>query len=211
MPLTHNPSVFAVRDLEDAKRIILTPQAGQSTDERWARETPYLADLIAKHLAPARSQVLIDYGCGIGRLSGALIERHACRVVGVDISPEMRALAVRHLPSPFFTATSRSMLEGLCSAGFQADAAIAVWVLQHVGAPADDIGLLRRAIRPGGKLLVVNMHRRAVPTIEAPWVDDGTDVRAALKQAFSEVAAGDLDPEQVGPITAEHSFWAVYS
>jgi cyclopropane fatty-acyl-phospholipid synthase-like methyltransferase len=211
MALTHNPSVFAVRDLEEAKRIILTPQAEQSTEERWARETPYLTDLIAEHLNPSPGQVLIDYGCGVGRLSGALIERHACRVLGVDISPEMRALAARHLPSPFFAATSRSMLEGLCQSGFQADAAIVVWVLQHVGEPADDIGLLRRAIRPGGKLLVVNMRRRAVPTVEAPWVDDGRDVRTTLRLAFQEVATGDLDPEKVGAVTAEHSFWAVYS
>jgi len=34
---TYTPSVFDVRDVDEARRIILTPEAGTTTDERWQR------------------------------------------------------------------------------------------------------------------------------------------------------------------------------
>ena len=36
------PQVFDQPDLADAKAIILTPEAGLTTDERWERETAFL-------------------------------------------------------------------------------------------------------------------------------------------------------------------------
>ena len=41
---------------------------------------------------------VLDVGCGTGRLAAALAERHACRVWGVDASPEMLAVARERLP-----------------------------------------------------------------------------------------------------------------
>jgi hypothetical protein len=44
--LTYSRAAFDVPDEAAARRIILTPEFGQDTDERWERETPYLAQLI---------------------------------------------------------------------------------------------------------------------------------------------------------------------
>lgn len=35
----YSPPIFDVANLDEAKRIILTPEDGRMTDERWARET----------------------------------------------------------------------------------------------------------------------------------------------------------------------------
>lgn len=208
--VTYNPDVFAVADLEAARRIILTP-TDLPTDERWRRETPYLAGLIHRELALAPESLLVDYGCGVGRMSGALVRAAGCRVLGVDISPQMRALAAAQEPDPRFAAVSRGLLESLVRHGLQADAAIAVWVLQHIPQVEHDAALLRAALKPAAPLLVVNNTRRAIPGKEAPWVDDGKDVEAILVAAgFRADRRGQLDPAAVGEQAAGLTFWALY-
>lgn len=208
--LTYNAAIFAAPDLEAAKRIILTP-ADDDTETRWRRETPYLADLLGRALELGPGRTVIDYGCGVGRLSKALIEGFGCWVVGVDVSPEMRALAPGYVGSPGFRVVSRPELKALAEQGLAADAAIGVWVLQHCAAPRDDVGLIAAALRPGGRLGLVNTKVRCVPTAEAGWVDDRIDIRAPIAERFDTVSEGDLDPAQVGRDVAGFAFWGVYA
>ena len=93
MSRIYDASVFDVATIEAAKRIILTPE-NSTTQERWAAETPYLTDLITKHIVLDRDTTVLDYGCGVGRMAKALIDRARCKVVGADFSASMRALAV---------------------------------------------------------------------------------------------------------------------
>jgi SAM-dependent methyltransferase len=89
----YRPEIFNPSSVDDARRIILTPEPGLSTDERWDRETPYLADRLVETMMPDESSLVLDFGCGIGRLAKAVIERSGCTVIGVDISARMRAYA----------------------------------------------------------------------------------------------------------------------
>ena len=73
MPLTYHPAVFHVNDIAQAMAVIMTPE-GSTTAERWEIETPYLADLIAQELTITPDTLLLDYGCGIGRLAYELIQ-----------------------------------------------------------------------------------------------------------------------------------------
>lgn len=188
--VTYNPDVFAVADLEQARRIILTP-TDLPTDERWRRETPYLADLIHREIVLSPENLLVDYGCGVGRMSGALVRAAGCRVLGVDISPQMRALAAAQEPDPRFAAVSRGLLESLVRHGLQADAAIAVWVLQHIPQVEHDAALLRAALKPGAPLLIVNNSRRAIPGKEAPWSTTARTWRRSSKPRGSGRTGGD--------------------
>src|SRR5205085_1012886 len=122
MPLTYNPKVFEVNNLAEAMSIILTPE-GSTTAQRWETETPYFADLIGQHCAIGAASLVLDYGCGIGRLAHELIKRHGCRVVGVDISPGMRALSVVYTRSDRFMSCSHDMLDDLVARGIAFDAA----------------------------------------------------------------------------------------
>ena len=82
--------VFAVNNERQAKNIILTPEGGTTTDGRWEKETEFLQQDIGEFLNPTEQMLILDYGCGIGRLAKELINNHACRVLGVDISASMR-------------------------------------------------------------------------------------------------------------------------
>ena len=209
MQLTYNPGVFAVDSIPAAMSIILTAE-DSTTEKRWRTETPYLADLINKNLELSPNSWVLDYGCGIGRIAKELIARHGCQVVGVDISPSMRALAPTYVASDRFFACASAMLDGLIERGIAFDAAISIWVLQHCLHPGDDIARIKRALRPQGKLFVMNTIHRAVPTRELAWVNDGIDLRSELGREFTQLVEGAPAKEQTTPETSERCFWAAF-
>jgi len=206
MALTYDPSVFDVNDLNQAMRIILTPE-GSTTEHRWEVETPYVAELIAQSSDIKPGMLLLDYGCGIGRLAKELILRHQCRVVGVDISPNMRALAVAYVKSDHFFTCPPSMLEALTDRGVRFDAAISIWVLQHCLQPADDIQRLRRALKPGAGIFVLNNLYRAIPTAERGWVNDGVDIKQLLTREFDLRRQGRLPADMEPKSLSELTYW----
>jgi len=208
--LTYNPAVFDVADIAAAKRIILTPE-GVPTEQRWQVETPYVADLIGQSLAPTSSTLVVDYGCGIGRLAKELIARHGCCVIGVDISPSMRALALNYVQSDRFFTCSPPMLDFLIDRGLAVEAAIAIWVLQHCVFPSEDIARLKRVLKPGGGLFILNDDDRTVPTVERGWVNDGLDIKALLSQEFVLQREGRPVLEQTSAPIAELTFWAAFA
>src|SRR5690349_11476506 len=139
---TYDPRVFNVNDMAHAMSVIMTPE-GSTTADRWEKETPYLADLIAEQFSITADMLLLDYGCGIGRMSHELIKRHGCRIIGVDISPSMRALSVVYTRTDRFMSCSHDMLDGLVARGLRVDLALSIWVLQHCGTPAQDIARIK--------------------------------------------------------------------
>lgn len=218
MQAQYHPQVFDADCEAAARAIILTDEGpGADTDTRWARETPYLMELLRATMgqgprALGPESLVLDYGCGIGRMAKAMIEAFGCHVLGVDISPRMRALAEAHVGSPRFQAVAPEMLARLARSGLRVDAAIAVWVLQHCLAPADDIGLIRAALAPGGRCFVLNMKGRAVPAVGEGrflWVADGQDVPALLRHAFAVEAMGEPDMARVPPMAAVGAWWMV--
>jgi 2-polyprenyl-3-methyl-5-hydroxy-6-metoxy-1,4-benzoquinol methylase len=204
--VTYDPSIFDIETVDEAVRIIVTPEAGLTSQHRWDVETRYLMTLIERWLKP-KSDVL-DYGCGIGRLAKPLIEKHGCRVIGVDISPNMRALAASCVDSNEFAALPPQFIYRLAGSSF--NFALAVWTLQHVLDPRRVISEIQTMLCDGGKLFVVNNIGRVVPTTGG-WINDGIDIRAVLKDQLTELEHGKLEGDDVAPGTfRDNTFWAVY-
>lgn len=205
----YTPEIFDVRDIDEARRIILTAESGTTTDERWTKETPWLADRILEHFPLTERHVVIDFGCGLGRMAKALIERTRCWVVGVDMSQGMRQLAPGYVQSAKFAVVSPPMLDLMIARGFRAELAIAIWVLQHVAQPDVDVGRLQRVVAPGGGVFVANNLRRAVPT-DRGWAHDGIDVDGLLARSFVPAWRGALPPEIGGDVLPGASFLGAY-
>jgi 2-polyprenyl-3-methyl-5-hydroxy-6-metoxy-1,4-benzoquinol methylase len=180
----YDPTVFDVATREEAKSIILTPEADNSTDKRWELETPALINLL-KPYGPFKK--ILDYGCGIGRLSKELITNDNV-IVGADISMNMRTLSIPYMASPNWIPVHPNYLQDL---NIKFDLVLAVWVLQHVMHPAQTIKQIASLIRPGGYMLVVNNYNRVVPCQhdgKLVWATDGIDIRALL-DGCSELTA----------------------
>jgi SAM-dependent methyltransferase len=209
----YNPQVFDVANLQHAKQIILTPEGG-STVERWAKETPYLVNWIVENapwLAP--NHVVLDYGCGVGRIAKGLIEKTGCRVVGVDISASMRALAHAYVEHPNFLSCDPSMLPYL---NVKFSAGYAVWVLQHCEKPQEDIKLINENMGFNAPFFLVNNIHRAVPanvikTKEYRWLSDGLDIdQLVCEGGFIGEERSVLAPEVCPPGLSENTFKRVY-
>ncbi len=215
MNRTYDASVFEVENMEQAKRIILTAE-NSTTEQRWARETPYLARMIGRYLRPTAQSTLLDFGCGIGRMSKELIWRYGCRAIGADISDSMRDMAPRYVDSSRFSICAPADLGQDI-----ADMAIAIWVLQHCESPTLEIGRIHKAVKPRGRLFVAKSIRRvvpaaelqlftAVPTMIRRWTDDGEDVKARLAELFTLEEQGEFPAHLPGIIPGRH-YWAVFT
>ncbi len=209
MKLTYDPGVFDRADLDAARRIILTPE-GSTTEQRWNVETPYVADLIVDAIYPTQEMILLDYGCGIGRLAKEILLRRKCHIIGADISLNMRTLANDYVRSHQFFACSPLMLDQMVRSGLRVDAAISVWVLQHCADPSSDISRIQSALKPAAALFILNNIVRAVPTKELSWIDDQRDIKAALSEAFTLLREGRLPPDKIAPDLASLHFWGVF-
>lgn len=205
---TYRPEVFQVRDLNHAKAIILTPE-DSTTEERWEKETPYLADEAVSYLGLGPDMVVLDYGCGVGRMAKALIERSGCTVIGVDISQQMRQLAPGYVEDDRFTICARPALEAMLSRGLRVDAAIAIWILQHCPEVESEISVIKQALKPGAPLFVANNLQAAIPT-DIGWVDTGFDVKSLLAENFEEIGRSRLSPEFVAPLASATGFMGKY-
>lgn len=97
-----------------------------------------------------------DLGCGTGATAAQLAPWVAA-VIGVDASDEMLAAAgdrLRDLPN---VELRQGALEALPIDDGSLDAATMMLVLHHLPAPATALAEAARVLRPGGRLLVVDM------------------------------------------------------
>jgi SAM-dependent methyltransferase len=205
-PLTYDPGRFHVTSFDEAANIILTPETS-TTKARWDTETPYFLDLIGRCCQIGSQALVLDYGCGIGRLSKGLIERHGCRVVGADISATMRAHAELYVNDSRFLACAPEALDWL---GLRFDAAISVWVLQHCLRPHDDIARIKARLAPNAPLFIANNDYRAVPTKEQPWANDGVDIAAELDARFVREKRERIPAEIIPASLADITYWGLW-
>lgn len=100
--------------------------------------------------------VVGDLGCGTGQLSEALAP-HVARVIAVDGSPEMLQTARARLQSQRNVDVREGALESLPLDAGSLDVAMASLVLHHQPDPARVLAEVARVLKPGGRILVVDM------------------------------------------------------
>ena len=154
----YDASIFEQFSIEGAKEIILTAEADVSSQTRWDCETPWLLNLVGKHIKS--SGLIVDYGCGVGRLSSPLVGQ-GYPVIGVDASATMRQHATNLIASERFVAMTPAMLDQLVGIGVKADCVLAVWVLQHCFDLEVEVERIYKMLNKGGVLGIADMRHRA--------------------------------------------------
>ncbi|HEX2219709.1 MAG TPA: metalloregulator ArsR/SmtB family transcription factor [Gemmatimonadales bacterium] len=97
-----------------------------------------------------------DLGCGTGQMSESLAP-FVRRVVAVDESPAMLAAARKRLEGAENVEVRRGAVEALPLDDGELDAAILFLVFSYLAEPGRAVREAARVLRPGGRLLVVDM------------------------------------------------------
>jgi SAM-dependent methyltransferase len=117
--------------------------------------TPALAPTdrwVLAHL-PQRRDAVLEIGCGVGELA-----RRIGTTDAIDLSPGMIAEARRRAPERSFTCAD--LFAWLAARPETYDCILSVATLHHVDFAAA-LAAIRRSLRPGGRLLVVDLYDRS--------------------------------------------------
>ena len=100
--------------------------------------------------------VVGDLGCGTGQLTST-VAPHVQRVIAIDASPDMLDAARQRLAGASNVELRQGELESLPVGDSELHAAMLSLVLHYSPEPARALSEVARALRPGGRVLVVDM------------------------------------------------------
>jgi ubiquinone/menaquinone biosynthesis C-methylase UbiE len=138
----------------------------------FAFEEPYVRNILAT-IPPGTA---VDAACGSGRWSAELDAR-GHRVTGVDSSPEMLALARTKVPAATF---HQGDLHRLPVPDSHADVLICALALTHVADLKPVFTEFTRVLRPGGHIVITDVHHETVLLGSMPKVRTATGSPALL-------------------------------
>lgn len=155
--MTYIKQVFDVTTFDQAKHVVLT--SDPSNPNKFDNETNYLVEKIADAISIKDTDTVLDFGCGMGRVSKKLIEQFNCNVIGMDISDSMKTFATLYISSPrkFKTTVQPPEANSI-------DVAMAILVLQHVENPKQEIENIVNSLKPNGYFILLNEDNRLVPS-----------------------------------------------
>jgi ubiquinone/menaquinone biosynthesis C-methylase UbiE len=147
-----------------------------------------------------------DLGCGTGQVSAA-IAPFVGRVIGVDASAAMLQAARKRLQEHPNVELRRGELEAIPVDDSYLDAATMMLVLHHVPEPARALADVSRVLKPGGRLVLVDMlphdrenYRQQMGHVWLGFADDHVD-RLLSDAGFERrrIVPIPADPKAKGP------------
>jgi demethylmenaquinone methyltransferase / 2-methoxy-6-polyprenyl-1,4-benzoquinol methylase len=147
-------------------------------DPRWRR-------FLVSRVAARPDDSVLDVACGTGAVALELVRQYRCRVVGVDQSAEMLAIARRRLDGRVELHEARA--EALPFGDGSFDGLTFTYLLRYVDDPPATLRELARVVRPGGRVAMLEFFVPPRAPARLAWE---AYVRAGLPLAGRLISPG---------------------
>ena len=139
--------------------------------------------LVREALGAGPGERILDAGCGPGFYMSELLEQIAPDgfVMGVDISPQMLAVAAKRCMGHPNVGFAEAEVTALPVEDASFDRALSVQVLEYVPDTLAALGEMHRALRPGGRALVFDVDWTTVS-----WHSPGSDRTERVLRAWDD-------------------------
>lgn len=145
-----------------------------------------LRKFLSERLPPARDSVILDYGCGDGKLLSIARELGYANLVGVDVSKGMLAVAARRVEAELHHGDGLEFLRARPDKAF--DVVVAFDVFEHLTRPQllATCREMARTLKPGG-LLLLHVPNGGSPLYGHVLWGDITHERPYTKSSLGQV------------------------
>jgi demethylmenaquinone methyltransferase/2-methoxy-6-polyprenyl-1,4-benzoquinol methylase len=160
----------ALTERNRAARALFAPLA--DTYDRYARllsfgQDPRWRSFLVSRIEAGSKDTVLDVACGTGAVARELIRRNGCRVVGVDQSAEMLAVARRRVGPEIEFRAARA--EDLPFEDGTFDGLTFTYLLRYVDDPAATMRELARVVRPGGSIAMLEFSTPGNTLARMSW------------------------------------------
>ena len=202
----YDSTFFTPTNLEHAKNLILTPE-DSSIENRWEIETSWTLETIKLFSSINKDSVVLDWGCGIGRISKILIETFDCKVMGIDIEPKMLGYAIDYVNSENFSILSYdNLFKTMPKKHFTH--AIGIWAFQHSNRLQVEIPLIYESMKNNSELFVIDMMKKCIPEKNGFYTDN-VETREILSRFYEPIVLGKIPIKYTTKKIQEMSWWAL--
>ncbi|HYY32390.1 MAG TPA: ubiquinone/menaquinone biosynthesis methyltransferase [Gaiellaceae bacterium] len=177
--------------------------------DRYARllsfgQDPRWRSFLVSRIEARPEDTVLDVATGTGAVARELVRRYGCRVVGVDQSAEMLAIARARAEERVEFREARA--EALPFADRSFDGLTFTYLLRYVDDPAATMHELARVVRPGGRVAMLEFSIPGNPLARLSW---NVYVRVGLPVAGRLISPGWHEVGRfLGPSIRD--FWARY-
>lgn len=169
-PQVHNQHHHPPRSADDYAKVLESP-------DRDAWQKPHE---VIEALALRKDEIVADIGAGSGYFTRRLA-RHAAKVYAVDLDPKLLEKAKASSPANVETIVATADDPKLAPASV--DTIFICDVLHHIDARPAYYARLKAALKPGGRIVIIDFYKRKLPVGPPPAM------KLAPKQVKDEFAA----------------------
>jgi len=187
----------AVRDRQEAHRLHQNPSAYIAALDDPERDTYQKPHEVIQALSIQPGEIIADIGAGSGYFTFRLAPHvgNTGRVYAVDVSPDM----IRHLQVRLRDAGLRNVSPVLALSDDPlvpepVDRVLIVDVWHHIEDQPRYLQRLRKLLKPGGQLILIDFHKRDLPVGPPP------SMKIAREEVLQQITAAGFQLE------AEHTF-----